>query len=117
MQGLYELSEELIFIWKKGDSCHSRESGCGKTVTVKSIMGLLPEEAVIVERSTDQFHGHNLLAFDEDRMSAIRGMHISMIFQDPMTSLNPTMKIGDQIAESLIVHKGASGRLGKTRSA
>ncbi len=91
------------------------ESGCGKTVTVKSIMGLLPEEQAVIsgEGAQINFHEHNLLAFDEDRMSAIRGMHISMIFQDPMTSLNPTMKIGDQIAESLIVHKGASGRLAR----
>lgn len=82
------------------------ESGCGKTVTAKAIMGLLPKPQSIIgkEGSKISFLGNNLLEFDDAQMSKIRGKEISMIFQDPMTSLNPTMKIGDQIAESVFLH-------------
>lgn len=81
------------------------ESGCGKTVTAKAIMGLLPMEQAEIGGKVD-FHGENLLEYSEDEMARIRGKHISMIFQDPMTALNPTMKVGDQIAESMVIHEG-----------
>ena len=84
------------------------ESGCGKTVTSKAIMGLLPESNTEIrkgEGSAILFHGDNLLDYNEKQMSQIRGSKISMIFQDPMTSLNPTMKIGDQIMESILIHQ------------
>lgn len=86
------------------------ESGCGKTVTAKAIMGLLPSPQSVVERKDSEinFLGENLLEFNEKEMSQIRGGEISMIFQDPMTSLNPTMKIGDQIAESMFIHRKIS---------
>lgn len=84
------------------------ESGCGKTVTSKSIMGLLPEQAQIGEDSKIYFEGTDLLTLGEREMSEVRGRDISMIFQDPMTSLNPTMKIGKQIAESIFIHKKIS---------
>lgn len=86
------------------------ESGCGKTVTAKAIMGLLPSPQSVVGREGSQinFSGKNLLDFNEEEMSKIRGKEISMIFQDPMTSLNPTMKIGDQIAESVFLHNDMS---------
>lgn len=83
------------------------ESGCGKTVTSKAIMGLLPSpqtELGGAEESAIYFHGDNLLNYKESQMADVRGKKISMIFQDPMTSLNPTMKIGDQIAESMYIH-------------
>lgn len=83
------------------------ESGCGKTVTSKSIMGLIqtpPGE--IKEGSEIIFEGRDLLKLSEDEMRQVRGGEISMIFQDPMTSLNPTMKVGKQIAESLVIHRG-----------
>lgn len=83
------------------------ESGCGKTVTVKAIMGLLPKEQAIINKDEAEinFKGENLLNYSEEEMSRIRGKRISMIFQDPMTSLNPTMKVGNQIAESIIIHE------------
>ncbi|SHE46921.1 oligopeptide transport system ATP-binding protein [Tissierella praeacuta DSM 18095] len=86
------------------------ESGCGKTVTSKAIMGLLPSPQSVVQRkdSAINFCGKNLLDFNEAEMAGIRGKEISMIFQDPMTSLNPTMKIGEQIAESVFLHNNVS---------
>jgi oligopeptide transport system ATP-binding protein len=85
------------------------ESGCGKTVTAKAVMGLLPENSALINREEGKilYQGENLLDLDEKRMAALRGNQISMIFQDPMTSLNPTMRIGDQIAESVIIHQNA----------
>ncbi|WP_315122094.1 ABC transporter ATP-binding protein [uncultured Clostridium sp.] len=83
------------------------ESGCGKTVTSKSIMRLIatpPGE--IKEDSQILFEGKDILKMNDKELRELRGESISMIFQDPMTSLNPTMKIGNQIAESLIIHRG-----------
>lgn len=91
------------------------ESGCGKTVTSKAIMGLLPTPQSIIDKKVSEinFNGKNLLDLNENEMSKVRGRQMSMIFQDPMTSLNPTMKIGDQIAESIVIHDKKS--LGEAR--
>ena len=80
------------------------ESGSGKSVTTKSIMGLLANNAKVVSGSI-MYHDQDLLKNSEKQMQNIRGKDIAMIFQDPMTSLDPTMKIGQQIAEPLIKHK------------
>lgn len=80
------------------------ESGSGKSVTTKSIMGLLANNARVIGGSI-MYHGQDLLQKTEKEMQNIRGKDIAMIFQDPMTSLDPTMKIGQQIAEPLIKHK------------
>lgn len=83
------------------------ESGCGKTVTSKAIMRLIktpPGE--IKEGSQIFFDNQDVLGMDNNEIRKLRGGDISMIFQDPMTSLNPTMKIGKQISESLIAHRG-----------
>lgn len=80
------------------------ESGSGKSVTTKSIMGLLASNAKVVGGSI-MFQGQDLLKKSDKEMQKIRGKDIAMIFQDPMTSLDPTMKIGRQIAEPLMVHK------------
>ncbi|EJO5349102.1 ABC transporter ATP-binding protein [Clostridium botulinum] len=83
------------------------ESGCGKTVTAKAIMRLIQEPSgEIKEGSKIIFNGKNILSMTEHQVRKLRGGDISMIFQDPMTSLNPTMKIGNQISESLIIHRG-----------
>ncbi|WP_125152758.1 ABC transporter ATP-binding protein [Clostridium rectalis] len=83
------------------------ESGCGKTITSKSIMRLIPTPpGEIKEGSQIIFEGKDILKMDNKELRKLRGESISMIFQDPMTSLNPTMKIGKQIAESLIIHRG-----------
>ncbi|MEG2411654.1 MAG: ABC transporter ATP-binding protein [Clostridium sp.] len=86
------------------------ESGCGKTVTSKAIMRLLPEPmpAEIKKDSKIMFDGKSILDMNEKELRKLRGSDISMIFQDPMTSLNPTMTIGKQISESLIIHRGMS---------
>ena len=85
------------------------ESGCGKSVTAKSILRLLPEpQATIKEGSTILFHGQNVLEYTEAQLQKLRGNDISMIFQDPMTSLNPTMTVGRQIGEVLIKHQKLS---------
>ena len=83
------------------------ESGSGKSVTTRSIIGLLARNAKIMGGKI-LFHGKDLLKISEKEWQKIRGNEIAMIFQDPMTSLDPTMKIGQQIAEPLIKHKGAS---------
>jgi peptide/nickel transport system ATP-binding protein len=80
------------------------ESGSGKTVSVLSIMRLLPERARIVSGSI-LFEGQNLLALDEPRMRSIRGAKIAMVFQEPMTSLNPVFTIGSQIGEAIRLHQ------------
>lgn len=79
------------------------ESGCGKSVLCKSIMKLLPASARI-KSGTILLHGRDITHYREQDMRKIRGNVFSMIFQDPMTSLNPTIKIGRQIAEAVLVH-------------
>jgi oligopeptide/dipeptide ABC transporter ATP-binding protein len=85
------------------------ESGCGKTVTALSILGLLPSGGHI-KAGQILFDGLDLVPLSDREMRSIRGNKIAMIFQEPMTSLNPLMKIGDQVGESLIVHKKMSRR-------
>jgi peptide/nickel transport system ATP-binding protein len=85
------------------------ESGSGKSVSAMSIIRLLPrEQAIISPDSEVLFEGRNLLAEPDDAMRQIRGAEISVIFQEPMTSLNPVFTVGDQIAEVLRLHMGMS---------
>ena len=83
------------------------ESGSGKSVTAKSVMKLLSNNAVVKEGAIT-FKGENILEKSERDMQSIRGKEIAMVFQDPMTSLDPTMKIGKQITEVIIKHEKAS---------
>ena len=83
------------------------ESGSGKSVTAKSVMKLLSNNAIVKEGSIT-FKGENILEKSERDMQSIRGKKIAMVFQDPMTSLDPTMKIGKQITEVIIKHEKAS---------
>jgi len=85
------------------------ESGCGKTVTALSILRLLASPPARVEGGQALFHGEDLLALPEKRMCAVRGKAISMIFQEPMTSLNPVLTVGDQVAEVFTAH-GVCGK-------
>ena len=80
------------------------ESGCGKSVSAQSIMQLLPVPPAIIKQGSILFNGADLVKKSEKEMQRIRGKKIGMIFQDPMTSLNPTAKIGKQISEGLIKH-------------
>ncbi len=84
------------------------ESGCGKSVTALSIMRLVPSPPGRIEHGEILFEGRNLLALSEPKMRRIRGNDISMIFQEPMTSLNPVFTCGNQITEVLRLHQGLS---------
>ncbi|HLR15865.1 MAG TPA: ABC transporter ATP-binding protein [Bacillota bacterium] len=84
------------------------ESGSGKSVSAKTIMQLLPKQNSIVNNGEVLFEGENLLTYNEREMRKVRGSDISMVFQDPMTSLNPTMSIGKQIMEGLLEHQNLS---------
>lgn len=81
------------------------ESGCGKSVTANSIMQLLPMPPAFFKGGQILFNGEDIVQKTEKEMQLIRGNQISMVFQDPMTSLNPTMKIGKQIVEGLMKHQ------------
>ena len=91
------------------------ESGCGKSVTSLSILGLVGEPGK-VEAGEAVFGGKNLLELPDDEMRKIRGDRIAMIFQQPQSSLNPVMKVGPQIAESLQIHRGMDEKAARARS-
>ncbi|MFK8139266.1 MAG: ATP-binding cassette domain-containing protein, partial [Bdellovibrionales bacterium] len=84
------------------------ESGCGKSVTMQSIMGLIPMPPGRITSGSAKLDGTELIGVSIEEARKIRGKEIGMIFQDPMTSMNPTMRVGEQIAETLIIHKGIS---------
>lgn len=89
-----------------GITCLVGESGCGKSLTARAILHLLPENAHISGRIL--FRGRDLRTMPPEEMRALRGRHIAMIFQEPMTSLNPVLKVGMQTAEPLRLHLGLS---------
>jgi peptide/nickel transport system ATP-binding protein len=91
------------------------ESGCGKSVTALSVMGLLPKASAEVSGRI-RFDGADLLALPDRAMRNLRGDRLAMIFQEPMTSLNPSFSIGEQIAESLIHHRGLSRQAARART-
>jgi peptide/nickel transport system ATP-binding protein len=80
------------------------ESGSGKSLTALGVMGLLPED--VNARGSVRLSGvdHDLVGADERRMSKVRGRHLAMVFQEPMTALNPTMRVADQVAEAMLIH-------------
>ena len=91
------------------------ESGSGKSMTALAVMGLLPEGAQATGRIA--LRGRDLLAASEPEMCAVRGARIGMVFQEPMTALNPVQAVGDQVAETVRVHTGASRREARARAA
>jgi ABC-type dipeptide/oligopeptide/nickel transport system ATPase component len=92
------------------------ESGCGKSITALSILGLVPEPGRIVEGEIF-FEGRDLAMLNQDQLRRIRGNQISMVFQDPMTALNPVFSIGAQIEEVLILHQGLSRKEARSKAA
>lgn len=92
------------------------ESGSGKSVTTKSIMGLLPKSNSEIKKGQILYDGKDLTKLKESQLQKIRGKEISMVFQDPMTSLNPTMTVGKQIMEPIIKHQKASKHEAKKRA-
>src|SRR5204863_4671858 len=91
------------------------ESGCGKSVTALSIMGLIQSPGRVVSGSV-RFKGQELMGLKRRQIEDIRGLEIGMIFQDPMTSLNPTLTIGTQITETLRRHLGMSKQQARKRA-
>lgn len=93
------------------------ESGCGKSVTAQTIMRLIPQPPAFIKEGEILFDGNTDIAKLTDRqMEAIRGSEMGMIFQDPMTSLNPTMTVGKQISEGIIRHQGVSANQAKDKA-
>jgi oligopeptide/dipeptide ABC transporter ATP-binding protein len=92
------------------------ESGCGKSVTALSIMGLIPRPPARIVEGEVLFEGRDLTKLDESELEDVRGREIAMIFQDPMTSLNPTLKIGTQLTETLRRHLGMSKDAARKRA-
>jgi peptide/nickel transport system ATP-binding protein len=92
------------------------ESGCGKSVTALSVLRLLPAKLGRTVGGTITFEGRNLLDIPEDEMRTVRGNAIAMIFQEPMTSLNPVLTVGHQIAESIRIHQGKSKKEARQRA-
>ena len=92
------------------------ESGCGKSVTVQAVMGLIPTPPGRIAAGSVRFDGRELVGLPPQKANRIRGKEIGMIFQDPMTSLNPTMKVGRQITETLRHHEGLSGAAARRKA-
>jgi len=90
---------------EKETVCIVGESGCGKTVSALSILGLIPRPPGEIVDGQIVFSGQNLLALEEKEMQKIRGNHISMVFQEPLTSLNPVLTIGDRVGEAVRTHR------------
>ena len=91
------------------------ESGCGKSVTAHSIIRLIPDPPGKIVSGRILFEGTDLVSLSEDRMRRIRGNQISMIFQEPMTSLNPVFTVGEQVSEVLRLHQGLSRQNARSR--
>lgn len=84
------------------------ESGCGKSVTVQTIMKLIPSPPGVIKNGSIMFNGKEIVKLSDRQMQSIRGSEMGMIFQDPMTSLNPTMTVGQQIAETIMKHQNTN---------
>ena len=107
--GLVTAINDLSFHVKQQETlCIVGESGSGKSVSALSIMGLLPKPSGIISKGKIEFYGKDLVKYSESQMQKIRGNRISMIFQEPMTTLNPVYTIGSQISETLIKHRRMS---------
>ncbi|HET7656942.1 MAG TPA: ABC transporter ATP-binding protein [Bacillales bacterium] len=107
--GLVKAVDGVDFDVKRGEILGIvGESGCGKSVTSLSLMGLVGHEKNEIVEGEVRFKGENVLAYSEEKKRKIRGKEMSMVFQDPMTSLNPAYSVGSQIAEIPIVHEKKS---------
>jgi peptide/nickel transport system ATP-binding protein len=104
--GLFRAVDDVSFTVRRGETLAIvGESGCGKSVTALSLMRLVPDPPGRVVGGSVVLEGTDLLELDEAEMRDVRGNRISMIFQEPMTSLNPVMRIGDQIVEVVRLHR------------
>ncbi|WP_136605855.1 ABC transporter ATP-binding protein [Paenibacillus dokdonensis] len=115
--GKVKAVDDISLRVREGETvCIVGESGCGKSVTAMSIMGLVEEPGGKVVNGQIHFNGKDLLQLSKNELRTIRGNDISMIFQEPMSSLNPVLKIGEQIMEPLIVHQNLSKKEARERA-
>jgi len=106
MEKVSRVLNGISYAVKPGETvCIVGESGCGKTVSALTIMGLIPQPPGKIMGGSINYKGVNLLELDQEAMQEIRGKGIGMVFQEPMTSLNPVLTIGDQISEAVILHE------------
>ena len=104
--GVVRVLDDVNFDLRRGETlCVVGESGCGKSVTALAVMRLIAQPPGRIAAGKIVFDGRDLLALSEPDMRKVRGNRISMIFQEPMTSLNPAYTVGDQISESLRLHQ------------
>jgi oligopeptide transport system ATP-binding protein len=109
--GIIRAVDDVSFSLEEGETVGIvGESGSGKSVTCYSILGLIPQPPGRIESGTARFGGIDLLHCSGEQLRRIRGKRISMIFQDPMTSLNPYLRVSEQIMEPLLVHEKISQR-------
>ncbi|MBS0240717.1 MAG: ABC transporter ATP-binding protein [Proteobacteria bacterium] len=118
IDGIVHAVDGVSFALAKGETLGIvGESGCGKSVTALSILRLLDPRAARIVRGSVKLDGRELTTLSEPEMREVRGHDISMIFQEPMTSLNPVLTIGTQIAENAVRHLGLSKRAARDRAA
>ena len=108
-EGVAQAVDNVSFAMAPGETLGLvGESGCGKSVTSLSILGLIPSPPGRIDSGRIMFEGRNLIDLNPEAMRQIRGRDIAMIFQEPMTSLNPVLPVGRQVAEPLLLHKDLS---------
>jgi peptide/nickel transport system ATP-binding protein len=111
------LVDGVSFSIRSGETlCLVGESGCGKSLTSLALMGLLQSPPLSIAGGTARFAGEDLLSMDPTRLRDIRGGRMAMIFQEPMTSLNPALRIGEQIAESVRRHRNVPAAVARARA-
>ncbi|MCL5778395.1 ABC transporter ATP-binding protein [Limibaculum sp. FT325] len=112
-----DLVDGVSFDLAAGETlCIVGESGCGKSLTALALMGLLPQPAARISAGRAVFEGRDLVTLDAEAMSDIRGNRMAMVFQEPMTSLNPAFTIGDQIAEAVRRHRPVDRAAARARA-
>lgn len=116
-EGLGKAVDGVSFALRRGETLGLvGESGCGKSVSALSVMRLIPQPPGQIESGEILFGGRDLLRLSEDEMCRVRGNELAMIFQEPMTSLNPVLTCGFQITESVILHQGVSKQEARNRA-
>jgi peptide/nickel transport system ATP-binding protein len=115
--GLFKAVDDVSFNVRRGETLAIvGESGCGKSVSALSIMRLVPDPPGKIVGGSVTLEGTELLELDEETMRGIRGNRMSMIFQEPMTSLNPVIRIGDQISEAVRLHQNVTAKQASARA-
>jgi oligopeptide/dipeptide ABC transporter ATP-binding protein len=117
-EGVIHAVNGVTFGLKEGETLGVvGESGCGKSVTMLSILGLIPSPPGKIQAGSAKFFDQDLLKMSKDEIRAIRGAQIGMVFQDPMTSLNPVLTVGRQLTEPLMLHLGMTKKQAEERAA